>query len=51
VALQPFFRKQNVPELWVPRSVLVVDQVPILGSGKLDYGGTLELVKSRRGLF
>jgi acyl-[acyl-carrier-protein]-phospholipid O-acyltransferase/long-chain-fatty-acid--[acyl-carrier-protein] ligase len=31
----------------VPSDVLVVDKVPVLGSGKLDYVGVAALVKER----
>ena len=31
----------------VPAEVVVVDKVPVLGSGKLDYVGVAKLVKER----
>ena len=43
-------RAEGFPELWIPRAVLVVAQIPILGSGKIDYGATLELVRQMRPL-
>jgi acyl-[acyl-carrier-protein]-phospholipid O-acyltransferase/long-chain-fatty-acid--[acyl-carrier-protein] ligase len=43
-------RRDGFPELWVPRAVLVVGQVPILGSGKVDYAATLELARRMRPL-
>jgi acyl-[acyl-carrier-protein]-phospholipid O-acyltransferase / long-chain-fatty-acid--[acyl-carrier-protein] ligase len=46
-----YFRKQNVPELWAPRALLVVPAIPVMGSGKVDYPGALEMAKQRRGLY
>ncbi|MBR2537006.1 MAG: AMP-binding protein [Hyphomicrobium sp.] len=43
-------RAQGFPELWVPRAVLVVAQVPMLGSGKIDYQATNELAGRSRAL-
>ena len=37
-------------ELWIPRAVLVVGTIPVLGSGKIDYGATLELARQLRPL-
>ncbi len=41
-------RAQGFPELWVPRSVVKVPAIPILGSGKIDFAATSELVRSSR---
>lgn len=49
-ALQETAKAQGFPELWVPRAILVTNSIPVLGSGKIDYGATLELAKSRRSL-
>jgi acyl-[acyl-carrier-protein]-phospholipid O-acyltransferase/long-chain-fatty-acid--[acyl-carrier-protein] ligase len=35
------------PELWVPRTILVA-AIPVMGSGKIDYGATLEMARSLR---
>ena len=43
-------RAQGFPELWVPRAVLVVAQVPMLGSGKIDYQATNDLAARSRAL-
>lgn len=43
-------RAQGFPELWVPKAVLVVAQVPMLGSGKIDYQATNELAGRSRAL-
>ncbi len=37
-------------ELWIPRAVLVVGAIPVLGSGKIDYAATQELVRKTRAL-
>ena len=44
------FREEGVPELWVPRAILVVDSIPVLGSGKADYASAQRLVEEREGL-
>jgi acyl-[acyl-carrier-protein]-phospholipid O-acyltransferase/long-chain-fatty-acid--[acyl-carrier-protein] ligase len=43
-------KKDGISELFVPRAILVVPAVPVLGSGKVDYVGTAELAKSQRAL-
>jgi acyl-[acyl-carrier-protein]-phospholipid O-acyltransferase/long-chain-fatty-acid--[acyl-carrier-protein] ligase len=48
--LTAFARAQGVPELWVPRAILVLEAIPVLGSGKIDYGGTAELAAANRAL-
>jgi len=44
---QAFARSRNAADLMVPAEVLVVDKVPVLGSGKLDYVGVTRLVGDR----
>lgn len=41
---------EGFPELWIPRAVLVVGAVPVLGSGKTDYAATQEMVRNMRPL-
>lgn len=36
-AIANFFREQGVPELHIPRGIFVIDDIPLLGSGKIDY--------------
>jgi acyl-[acyl-carrier-protein]-phospholipid O-acyltransferase/long-chain-fatty-acid--[acyl-carrier-protein] ligase len=42
---QTYARTHGASDLMVPAEVLVVDKVPVLGSGKLDYVGVAALVK------
>jgi acyl-[acyl-carrier-protein]-phospholipid O-acyltransferase/long-chain-fatty-acid--[acyl-carrier-protein] ligase len=49
-ALAAFAKAQGFPELWVPRAILVLEQIPVLGSGKIDYAGTQEEAASKRAL-
>src|SRR5262249_5995403 len=42
---QAFAKSKGASDLMVPSDVLVVDQVPVLGSGKLDYVGVANLVR------
>lgn len=41
-------KRGGFPELWIPKSVLVVAEIPILGSGKVDLPATLKLATSLR---
>lgn len=41
-ALAAHAQQQGTPELWVPKAILVTQQIPILGSGKVDFAATLE---------
>lgn len=47
-ALQAHGKAEGASELFMPRAVLVVGAVPVLGSGKVDYVGAAELAKSLR---
>lgn len=51
-ALSPEKIRENLlaaglPNLWVPRTVKLVEKIPILGSGKLDLGKCKELALER----
>lgn len=39
-------RAEGLPELWVPKSVLVTSAIPLLGSGKVDFPAALELART-----
>lgn len=43
-------RQEGLSELFIPRAVLVVTAVPVLGSGKVDYVGTATLAQSMRAM-
>jgi acyl-[acyl-carrier-protein]-phospholipid O-acyltransferase/long-chain-fatty-acid--[acyl-carrier-protein] ligase len=49
-ALLAHAKAQGFPELWAPRGILVLEQIPVLGSGKIDYAGTAEEAASKRAL-
>lgn len=42
--------EQGFPELWVPKHILVVANIPVMGSGKVDLPATAALVKQSRPL-
>jgi acyl-[acyl-carrier-protein]-phospholipid O-acyltransferase/long-chain-fatty-acid--[acyl-carrier-protein] ligase len=42
-ALLAHAKADGFPELWVPRTVLVVSGIPVLGNGKIDYPATVEM--------
>lgn len=48
--LAEYAREQGFTELWVPKALLVTQQIPILGSGKVDYAATLEMAREARPL-
>jgi len=37
-------RTKGLPELWVPRSILIVQEIPVMGTGKIDLVMTQALV-------
>ena len=39
-------RDAQLPEIFVPRSVVRVAKIPILGTGKVDYVGALQLAQA-----
>ncbi len=41
-------RAEGVPELWVPRTIVTTDKIPVLGSGKVDLPATLEIARAGR---
>jgi acyl-[acyl-carrier-protein]-phospholipid O-acyltransferase / long-chain-fatty-acid--[acyl-carrier-protein] ligase len=48
-ALLAHGQAQGVPELWLPKAILIAP-IPVLGSGKIDYAGTLEMARSLRAI-
>jgi acyl-[acyl-carrier-protein]-phospholipid O-acyltransferase/long-chain-fatty-acid--[acyl-carrier-protein] ligase len=46
-ALVARFRARGLSELMVPRTVLTVDRLPLLGSGKVDYGAAQKIAEGR----
>ena len=49
-ALADYAREQGLAELWVPKAILATQQIPVLGSGKIDYAATLEMAREARPL-
>ena len=41
-------KAEGVPELWVPRQILVVDEIPIMATGKTDFMATHEMIRNQR---
>jgi len=46
-AVSAHLRAKGLPELWAPKSTLVVDEIPVLGTGKVDFSATHNLVSAR----
>jgi acyl-[acyl-carrier-protein]-phospholipid O-acyltransferase/long-chain-fatty-acid--[acyl-carrier-protein] ligase len=46
--LLAYARKEGFPELWVPKSILVVPAVPLLATGKVDLQATVEMARQTR---
>jgi acyl-[acyl-carrier-protein]-phospholipid O-acyltransferase/long-chain-fatty-acid--[acyl-carrier-protein] ligase len=49
-ALLRHSKAAGLPELWVPRAVLVVGSIPVMGTGKVDLPATTELARQARPL-
>ena len=45
-ALAAFAREQGIAAINLPARVLVVAEIPVLGSGKTDYRGVMELLEN-----
>ncbi len=45
--LQEYARNNGIGELYVPKTILKIDRLPLLGSGKTDYTSVIELVTTR----
>ncbi len=43
----PIARADGVPELWVPRTIVRVTKVPVLGTGKVDLPAATELARQK----
>ena len=46
--LLAYARERGTAEIAVPRSVRVVEGLPLLGSGKVDYGAATRLAADER---
>ncbi|MCW1841457.1 acyl-[ACP]--phospholipid O-acyltransferase [Prosthecomicrobium hirschii] len=46
-AFQAFAKSRGAAELMAPSEVVVVDKLPVLGSGKVDFVGVAKLVRER----
>jgi len=46
--LLAYARQEGFPELWVPKSILVVSAVPLLATGKVDLQATVEMARQSR---
>ncbi len=48
MVLIDYAQAEGVPELMVPRAIMVQREIPVLGSGKIDYVTTAAMVKELR---
>lgn len=46
-AIIEYFRQQGMAEISVPRKIIILETVPLLGSGKIDYPAVNLLVKTQ----
>ena len=46
--LLAYAQSNGFPELWVPRAILIVPNIPVLASGKTDLPATLEMARQTR---
>ena len=44
-AIAEYFKGRGLPELMLPRTIRVVEKLPLLGTGKIDYQAVKALVK------
>jgi len=43
-------RDEGLPEIFVPRAIVSVDAIPVLGNGKVDYVGVMSLAADLAGV-
>ncbi|MCH2546933.1 MAG: AMP-binding protein [Alphaproteobacteria bacterium] len=43
-----YFREQGIPELYVPRTLYIINELPVLGSGKTDYPALKDWVAEQK---
>lgn len=41
-------RDDGLPELWAPKQILTVEEIPVLGTGKVDFAATRQLIENRK---
>jgi acyl-[acyl-carrier-protein]-phospholipid O-acyltransferase/long-chain-fatty-acid--[acyl-carrier-protein] ligase len=49
-ALQKYYKENGISELQLPKQILFTDNVPILGTGKIDYVASQKFVEEKLGL-
>ncbi len=49
-ALLRHAQSAGFPEMWVPKAILVVGAIPVLGSGKTDFPAAIEMARQARPL-
>ena len=47
--VQAWLKAKGASELMAPVEVIVLDEIPLLGSGKTDYAKLTEVLRSKRG--
>ena len=45
--IQDYFKKQGFSELWVPKKVEILEQMLLMGTGKIDYPALEKLAKEK----
>ena len=44
--LLAYAKDQGIAEIMVPKTIRIIDRIPVLGTGKLDYVGVKNLVET-----
>ena len=42
--IQTYFKQQKISDLWIPKKVIYMKKIPILGTGKFDYQTTKKVI-------
>src|SRR5438552_1693363 len=43
-----YFRKQGIAEITLPRKIIILDKIPVLASGKVDYKGVKFILENAK---
>lgn len=47
--LQKYFKERGLPAFYLPKEIIILDKIPLLGTGKVNYPSLQQLLEARTG--